>query len=147
LPDRFARRVARNSQNILLSESNLWRVADPAAGSGYVESLTAELCDKAWHEFQTIEKAGGIVEALREGLVQSRLAMARARAMAAGEEGAQPIIGVTAFTASVEPAAAIQSTQAITPRPRIGAAILVEPLPSLRWAEAFEGKAEAQVTA
>jgi methylmalonyl-CoA mutase len=142
LPDRFARRVARNSQNILLDESHLWRVADPAAGSGYVESLTAELCDRAWHEFQMIEKGGGIVDALRTGLVQGRLADARQRAA----EG-HPIIGVTAFAPSIEPAAAIQVAQAVTPRPRIGAAILIDPVPSLRRAEAFEGKIETGVTA
>jgi methylmalonyl-CoA mutase len=142
LPDRFARRVARNSQNILLSESNLWRVADPAAGAGYVESLTSELCDKAWNEFQAIEKAGGIVEALRAGLVQSRLTDARQRAAES-----KPIIGVTAFAPPVEPAPAILSTQAVTPRPRIGAAILIDPVPSLRRAEAFEGKTEMGATA
>ncbi|MBM3520477.1 MAG: methylmalonyl-CoA mutase, partial [Alphaproteobacteria bacterium] len=52
LPDRFARRIARNVQNVLLAESNLWRVADPAAGAGYVEHLTEALCEKAWRHFQ-----------------------------------------------------------------------------------------------
>ena len=58
LPDRFARRVARNVQTVLLEESNLWRVADPASGSGYVEHLTQELCERAWGVFQKIEKSG-----------------------------------------------------------------------------------------
>ena len=58
LPDAFARRVARNVQNVLLEEANLWRVADPASGSGYVEHLTQELCEKAWSVFQKIEKNG-----------------------------------------------------------------------------------------
>ena len=52
LPNSFARRVARNVQTVLLEESNLWRVADPASGSGYVEHLTNELCAKAWRIFQ-----------------------------------------------------------------------------------------------
>ena len=52
LPDRFARRIARNVQNILLAESNLWRVADAASGAGYVEHLTEALCEKAWRHFQ-----------------------------------------------------------------------------------------------
>ena len=58
LPDAFTRRVARNVQNVLLEEANLWRVADPASGSGYVEHLTQELCEKAWGVFQKIEKSG-----------------------------------------------------------------------------------------
>ncbi len=52
LPDRFARRIARNVQNILLAESSLWRVADAASGAGYVEHLTEALCEKAWGHFQ-----------------------------------------------------------------------------------------------
>ncbi len=62
LPDRFARRIARNTQLILLEESNLARVADPAAGSGGVEEMTKQLCSGAWSLFQEIEKAGGLVE-------------------------------------------------------------------------------------
>ena len=58
LPNAFARRMARNTQLILLEESQLWRVADPASGSGYVESLTHDLCERAWTIFQGIEKTG-----------------------------------------------------------------------------------------
>lgn len=55
LPNAFARRVARNVQTVLIEEANLWRVADPASGSGYVEHLTRGLCDTAWKVFQEIE--------------------------------------------------------------------------------------------
>jgi len=58
LPDGFARRVARHVQTVLLEEANLWRVADPASGSGTVEHLTQALCEKAWGIFQKIEKSG-----------------------------------------------------------------------------------------
>ena len=59
-PTRFARRVARNTQLVLLEESNLARVADPAAGSGGIEALTDELAGAAWALFQEIEAAGGL---------------------------------------------------------------------------------------
>jgi methylmalonyl-CoA mutase len=62
LPDAFARRIARNTQLILLEESHLWRVADPASGSGYIETLTHELCERAWTIFQGIEKTGKLPE-------------------------------------------------------------------------------------
>ena len=62
LPNAFARRMARNTQLILLEESQLWRVADPASGSGYVESLTHDLCERAWAIFQGIEKTGKLPE-------------------------------------------------------------------------------------
>jgi methylmalonyl-CoA mutase len=55
LPNAFARRVARNVQTVLAEESNLWRVADPASGAGYVESYTEALCEKAWGLFQNAE--------------------------------------------------------------------------------------------
>jgi methylmalonyl-CoA mutase len=56
LPNAFARRLARNTQTILLEESNLWRVCEPASGAGYVEHLTQELCERAWAVFQGTER-------------------------------------------------------------------------------------------
>ncbi len=76
LPDAFARRMARNTQLILLEEANVWRVGDPAAGSGGLEALTEQLAERAWAMFQTIEKGGGIVAALRGGVVQGHVAAA-----------------------------------------------------------------------
>jgi methylmalonyl-CoA mutase len=55
LPNAFARRVARNVQNVLLEEANLWRVADPASGAGYIEAYTQGLCEAAWAVFQAAE--------------------------------------------------------------------------------------------
>lgn len=55
LPNAFARRVARNLQSVLLEEANLWRVADPASGAGYAETLTRGLCEAAWTVFQNAE--------------------------------------------------------------------------------------------
>jgi len=102
LPDAFARRVARNTQLILLEESNLWRVADPAAGAGGFEALTQALCEKAWEAFQDIERQNsgdlrGIVAGLANGSVQKTLAeqrAARAKAIATRRE---PITGTSEF--------------------------------------------------
>jgi methylmalonyl-CoA mutase len=77
LPDPFARRVARNTQLVLLDESNLAKVSDPAAGSGGIEALTAQLCEAAWALFQETEKAGGIFAALQQGLIQGKVAATR----------------------------------------------------------------------
>ncbi|MFJ5368236.1 methylmalonyl-CoA mutase family protein, partial [Bosea sp. CER48] len=102
LPDGFARRVARNTQLILLEESNLWRVADPAAGAGGFEALTQALCEQAWQAFQEIERQSsgelrGIVAGLAGGSVQKALAeqrAARAKAIATRRE---PITGTSEF--------------------------------------------------
>jgi methylmalonyl-CoA mutase len=78
LPDPFARRVARNTQLVLLEESNLAKVSDPAAGSGGIESLTQQLCEAAWTLFQEIEKAGGVFASLEQNLIQRKVAATRA---------------------------------------------------------------------
>ena len=77
LPDAFARRAARNTQLVLLEESNLAKVSDPAAGSGGIETLTQQLCEAAWSLFQEIEKAGGVFAALEQGLIQRKVAATR----------------------------------------------------------------------
>ena len=77
LPDAFARRVARNTQLVLLEESNLARVSDPAAGSGGIEALTDDLCRAAWALFQRIEKVGGVATALVSGSLQKQVAETR----------------------------------------------------------------------
>ena len=78
LPDAFARRVARNTQLILLEESNLARVSDPAAGSGAIEDLTEKLCRAAWTLFQKWDAAGGAWASLEQGLIQREIAAVRA---------------------------------------------------------------------
>ncbi|WP_017603090.1 methylmalonyl-CoA mutase family protein [Nocardiopsis alkaliphila] len=67
LPDDFARRVARNTQSLLIEESHLAKVIDPAGGSFYVESLTRDLYRTGWEFFQSLERAGGLAEAIEHG--------------------------------------------------------------------------------
>ncbi|GGC73834.1 methylmalonyl-CoA mutase family protein [Chelatococcus reniformis] len=97
LADGFARRMARNTQLILLEEANLWRVADPAAGAGGIETLTDELAHRAWDAFQTIEKTGGIVAALGSGQVQSGIAQVRAARQKAIAQRKVQITGTSEF--------------------------------------------------
>ncbi|MGO9157474.1 methylmalonyl-CoA mutase small subunit [Mycobacterium sp.] len=59
----FARRIARNTQLLLLEESHVGRVQDPAGGSWFVEDLTDQLAEHAWRHFQAIEAHGGFVDA------------------------------------------------------------------------------------
>lgn len=72
-PNQFSRRIARNTQIILNEESHLNNVIDPAGGSYYVESLTNEIAQAAWKEFQNIDKIGGMLEALQTGYVQKQI--------------------------------------------------------------------------
>ncbi|MFD5315590.1 methylmalonyl-CoA mutase family protein [Streptomyces sp. NPDC127098] len=97
LPDAFARRIARNTSAILLAESHLGRVVDPAGGSWYVERLTDELARAGWAWFQELERAGGQAAALRSGLVGDRLAEEWARRGRQLATRREPITGVSEF--------------------------------------------------
>jgi methylmalonyl-CoA mutase len=59
----FARRMARNSQLLLMEESHVGRVLDPGGGSWHVEDLTRRLAERAWEHFQEVESLGGFVDA------------------------------------------------------------------------------------
>lgn len=97
LPDGFARRLARNTQSILVEESNLHQVADPSAGSGAIEARTDNLVEAAWQQFQAIEAEGGILESLISGGIQERLAASRAAAGKVIASRRRPITGVSEF--------------------------------------------------
>jgi methylmalonyl-CoA mutase len=73
----FARRIARNTQLLLLEESHIGRVLDPAGGSWFVEDLTEQLAERAWKHFQDIESRGGF-EAARD-FVAAQIAEVAAR--------------------------------------------------------------------
>ncbi|WP_027407717.1 methylmalonyl-CoA mutase family protein [Anoxybacteroides tepidamans] len=71
--DEFSRRIARNTQLILLEEAHMGKVIDPAGGSYYVETLTAQVAEQTWQLFQQIEAKGGMTKALEEGFVQAEV--------------------------------------------------------------------------
>jgi len=141
LPDAFARRLARNTQLILLEEANLARVADPAAGSGGLEALTEQLCTAAWSLFQEIEAAGGAYAALQSNLIQRKVAATRVERQSAVARGRDPLTGTSAFPDIHElPVTVLEP--APTARPAVTAQG-IEPLPSIRLAEPFEALRDA----
>lgn len=70
-PTAFARRIAKNQQLILKHESHLDKVADPAGGSYYIESLTDSIAAEAWKLFLATEKEGGFLAAVKAGRIQT----------------------------------------------------------------------------
>lgn len=97
LADPFARRIARNQQTILIEESNVWRVSDPVAGAGGYEALTDQLCEAAWGAFQEIEREGGLIESLKSGALQARLATTREARRADVAKRKAPLTGTSEF--------------------------------------------------
>ncbi|WP_392972377.1 methylmalonyl-CoA mutase family protein [Streptomyces sp. LN245] len=97
LPDAFARRIARNTSTILIEESHLSRVIDPAGGSWYVEKLTDELAHAGWEFFQGIERDGGQAAVLRAGRLARDLADTWAARSVKLAKRREPITGVSEF--------------------------------------------------
>jgi methylmalonyl-CoA mutase len=127
-PDALARRIARNTPALLLEESHVGAVLDPAGGSWLHESLTEQLAAAAWTVFTEIEAAGGLAAGLADGSIAARVEATRAERTAALTAGTEGIVGVTVFPLADEklldrPAA---------PEPPGGG------LPRIRWESEYE---------
>ncbi|MFC9684581.1 methylmalonyl-CoA mutase family protein [Streptomyces sp. NPDC056948] len=129
LPDAFARRIARNTSTILIEESHLSRVIDPAGGSWYVERLTDELAQAGWEFFRRIERLGGQAAALRSGDLGQDLADTWAARSGKLAKRREPITGVSEFPHITEKPVVREPA----PGPRSGG------LPRVRRDEAYEG--------
>ena len=97
LPTDFAARIARNTQLILQEETGVTKVVDPLAGSYYVESLTAELADKAWALMEEVEALGGMTAAVASGMPKLRIEETAARRQALVDRGEEVIVGVNKY--------------------------------------------------
>ena len=139
LPDALARRIARNTQLLLLEESNLARVGDPAAGSGALEAMTQQLAAAAWSLFQDIEKSGGVWAALESGLIQRNAAAVCAERQKAVARGKEILTGTNAFPDLQETVPAVLDLAPAAAPPAEGpATVTAAALPRLRLAEPFE---------
>lgn len=137
LPDDFGHRIARNTQLILLEESQLASVIDPAGGSWFVETMTEQLADEAWTRMQDIEGTGGMGAALSSGSVQQTIAATVETHRADVARRKRAITGVSEFPNIDE------APLARVPRPSRGssthdAAVTCEPLVAFRPSEPFE---------
>jgi methylmalonyl-CoA mutase len=97
LPTEFSARIARNTQLILQEETGITNVVDPLAGSYYVESLTAELAEKAWALIEEVEEMGGMTKAVASGMPKLRIEESAARRQAMIDRGDEVIVGVNKY--------------------------------------------------
>jgi methylmalonyl-CoA mutase len=138
LPDPFARRAARNTQLVLLEESNLAKVSDPAAGSGGIETLTRELCEAAWSLFQEIEKADGVFAALEQNLIQRKVAATRAVREANIAKRKEVLTGASEFPNLHEAQVAVLDAKRVALAAYGEAKYKFDALPPTRLAAPFE---------
>jgi len=123
---------------VLLEESNLAKVSDPAAGSGGIEALTNQLCESAWSLFQEIEKAGGIFVALQQGLIQSKVATTRKAREANIAKRRDVLTGASEFPNLHESEVKAQGATPVVLAPYGEPKFKFEALSPLRLAEPFE---------
>ncbi|MGN7869023.1 methylmalonyl-CoA mutase [Paracoccus sp. 22332] len=97
LPTEFSARIARNTQLILQEETGITHVVDPLAGSYYIESLTAELAEKAWALIEEVEAMGGMTKAVASGMPKLRIEETAARRQALIDRGEDVIVGVNKY--------------------------------------------------
>ena len=97
LPTEFSARIARNTQLILQEETGITNVVDPLAGSYYVESLTAELAEKAWALIEEVEALGGMTKAVASGMPKLRIEESAAKRQAMIDRGEEVIVGVNKY--------------------------------------------------
>jgi len=105
LPTEFSERIARNQQLVLKEESFLDKVADPASGSYYLESLTKSLAEKAWNLFLQVEDLGGYIAALKRGFIQDAIEASASKSTEAMATRREIVLGTNQypnFTESID---------------------------------------------
>ncbi len=102
LPTDFSARIARNTQLILQEETGITHVVDPLAGSYYVESLTAQIAEKAWALIEEVEAMGGMTKAVATGMPKLRIEESAARRQAMIDRGEEVIVGVNKYRLAKE---------------------------------------------
>jgi methylmalonyl-CoA mutase len=96
-PDEFSERIARNQQLILKEEAYFDKVADPAAGSYYIENLTYLIADNSWKLFLEIEEQGGFLACLKSGLIQEKISESANKRKVAVASGKETLLGTNKF--------------------------------------------------
>jgi methylmalonyl-CoA mutase len=137
-PTEFAERIARNQQAVLKEEAHFDKIADPAAGSYYIESLTASIAEQAWTLFLEIQEQGGFLVSFRQGFVQvqiNQMAAKRKKAIATRRDN---LLGVNQFPNSTEQISDNLSAQLFEAIDQTDNNAEVETLKLFRGAQQFE---------
>jgi methylmalonyl-CoA mutase len=93
----FGNRMSRNQQLLFKEESYMDKVADIAAGSYYMETLSAQLAEKAWEQFQAMEQAGGLIAGMTAGNIQDAVADQASQWIGEYKAGKRVLIGINKY--------------------------------------------------
>ena len=144
-PDEFSERIARNQQLILKEEAYFDKVADPGAGSYYIDNLTNLIADNSWKLFLEIEEQGGFLASLKSGFIQKKVsesAIKRKEAIASGKE---ILLGTNKFPDVNEKAPLGIDMDRVFKSIKPQDDLLIEPIRLFRGSEEIEnGRLEAE---
>lgn len=132
----LSRRIARNIQIMLQNEFNLMQPADPAGGSWYVESLTAQLAQTAWSAFQSIEQDGGIVSQLSSGVIQEKIEGVLKKRFQKLATRSDRAVGSNVYANLLEKR--LERDAVSDRKPQCSYVVSVKPILPRRWTEQFE---------
>lgn len=134
----FSERIARNQQILLKEESHFDKIADPAAGSYYIETLTDNIADQAWKLFLAVQEKGGYTEAFKAGFVQAQIEETAAKldSFIAGRR--KNILGTNQFPNFTEYMQNEVDSEVFSKKVCKAENAIAEPLKRYRGAQAFE---------
>ena len=134
----FSDRIARNQQLLLKEESHFSKIADPAAGSYYIEELTASIADQAWKLFLEVQEKGGYLAALREGFIQTEIKKMAAKRDMNIATRRENLLGVNQFPNFTEKIEGDVDASVFTAADLTAESAEIETLKPYRGAQAFE---------
>jgi methylmalonyl-CoA mutase len=134
----FSDRIARNQQLLLKEESHFSKIADPGAGSYYIEELTAAIADQAWKLFLEVQDKGGFLAALREGFIQAEIKKMAAKRDTNIATRRENLLGVNQFPNFTEKVEGEVCPSVFAPVDLTAEGAEIETLKPYRGAQAFE---------
>jgi methylmalonyl-CoA mutase len=137
-PDEFSERIARNQQLILKEEAYFDKVADPAAGSYYIENLTSLITESAWELFLEIEDQGGFLSCLKSGLIQRKLSESASVRKSDIASGKEILLGTNRFPDFNEKAPSEIDLTRVFKSPVLESDLQIEPIKLFRGSEEHE---------
>jgi methylmalonyl-CoA mutase len=137
-PTEFSDRIARNQQLLLKEESHISKIVDPAAGSYYIEELTAALAENAWKLFIDVQEKGGFIAALREGFIQAEVKKMAGKRDSNVATRRENLLGVNQFPNFTEKVESELDAAVFAPVDLTAEGAEIETLKPYRGAQAFE---------
>jgi methylmalonyl-CoA mutase len=137
-PDEFSERIARNQQLILKEEAYFDKVADPAAGSYYIENLTSLIADNAWKLFLSVEEKGGFLSCLKSGFIQKELSKSALKRKSDMAHRKTILLGTNQYPDLEESVSQTVDSARVFRSKAIGENFLVDPITLFRGSEDYD---------